>query len=147
MRGWPIVVLIALALTPQVLAQSLGEMARRDRARVEKLQTVGGGATEPAAKPCTATAMPRVASHASPLRYPPEAIRERLEGKVLLNVIVGEDGSVAEAKVNGPADRRLAEAARDFVLKTRYCPAIQDGVPMRAQIPVSISFKLPGRAN
>jgi serine/threonine-protein kinase len=82
---------------------------------------------------------------APPLRYPPIAERQKVEGTVELNILVDEKGSVAEALLVTPAGGKsgLNEAAVDNVKRRRYRPATKDGVPVKVWLPVSVRFLLP----
>jgi serine/threonine-protein kinase len=79
------------------------------------------------------------------LSYPPIALRQRVEGKVDLSVLVDERGGVADAKVVGAAGGRagLNEAARDYVRRWKFRPATKEGVPVKTWTPVSVVFMLP----
>jgi TonB family protein len=74
--------------------------------------------------------------------YPGQARIQRLEGSVVLDAIIGADGTVRSTKVvSGPAP--LAEAAAAAVRSWRYSPAILDGKPTEAQTRITVVFKLP----
>lgn len=73
--------------------------------------------------------------------YPEAARRARLEGRVILNLAVGRDGSVEDvAVVSGNAlfRRAAVEAARRW----RYRPALQSGRPVRISMLVVVEFRL-----
>jgi TonB family protein len=86
-----------------------------------------------------------VTQSAPPLRYPPIAERQRVEGTVELNILVDEKGSVVETLLVTPAGGKsgLNEAAVDNVRRRRYRPATKDGVPVKVWYPVSVRFVLP----
>ncbi len=75
--------------------------------------------------------------------YPEEAKRLRLEGNVGLELVVGEDGHVIEAKVTGSAghgfDEAALEAARGFV----FVPAKQNGKPIKSSVQFTYEFHMP----
>jgi TonB family protein len=77
--------------------------------------------------------------------YPPIALRQRIEGKVDLSVLVDERGGVADARVISGAGGRagLNEAASDYVRRWKFRPATKAGVPVRTWTPVSVVFMLP----
>jgi TonB family protein len=77
--------------------------------------------------------------------YPPIALRQRIEGKVDLTVLVDERGSVADARVVSGAGGRsgLNEAASDYVRRWKFRPATKEGVPVKTWTPVSVVFMLP----
>jgi TonB family protein len=85
-----------------------------------------------------------VAEKLAPLVYPPLALRQKIGGRVELNVLVDEKGAVADARVVTPArGLGLNEAALENVRKARYRPATKDGVPVKVWMAVSVVFKLP----
>jgi TonB family protein len=77
--------------------------------------------------------------------YPPIALRQRIEGKVDLSVLVDERGGVADARVVSGAGGRagLNEAASDYVRRWKFRPATKEGVPVKTWTPVSVVFMLP----
>jgi len=77
--------------------------------------------------------------------YPPIALRQRIEGKVDLSVLVDERGGVTDAKVISGAGGRagLNEAASDYVKRWKFRPATKEGVPVKTWTPVSVVFMLP----
>jgi serine/threonine-protein kinase len=86
-----------------------------------------------------------VTQAAPPLRYPPIAERQRVEGTVELSILVDERGNVVDARVVTAAGGKagLNEAAVDNVRRRRYRPATKDGIPVKVWYPVSVRFVLP----
>lgn len=77
------------------------------------------------------------------LRYPPLALRQRQQGRVLLNVLVDTEGRVQRieiARSSGHAE--LDAAARDAVQRARFKPVLRDGVAEPAWGLVPIEFRL-----
>jgi protein TonB len=76
--------------------------------------------------------------------YPRAALRARIEGTVLLEVLVDVDGRPLRVDVReGSGDRRLDAAAREQVLAHwRFRPAIRDGRAVQAIGLVPINFRL-----
>ena len=79
------------------------------------------------------------------IQYPPEAIQQHIEGKVLVNLQVDTDGKVTEAIVVGSVDKLLDEEA------IRVCKSLPDFTPGRivdrpviSWIVIPVSFKLEG---
>ncbi|HXI03705.1 MAG TPA: energy transducer TonB, partial [Candidatus Saccharimonadales bacterium] len=72
----------------------------------------------------------------------PEAAREaRLEGTVILEIVVGRDGSVE--KVTPLSGNVLfRQAAADAVMQWRYEPALQNGTPVKVYVTVRVRFSL-----
>ncbi|PYQ48896.1 MAG: hypothetical protein DMF78_20130 [Acidobacteria bacterium] len=79
------------------------------------------------------------------LAYPPIALRQRIEGKVDLSVLVDERGVVTDAKVVAAAGGKagLNEAASEYVRRWKFRPATKDGVAVKTWTPVSVVFVLP----
>lgn len=76
--------------------------------------------------------------------YPKESITLKEEGRVLVNVAIGTDGSVSHTEVVGPSGhQRLDAAAANFVKGYwRWQPATRAGKPVTANTRVSILFQL-----
>ncbi len=73
--------------------------------------------------------------------YPPEARREGVQGIVILQVLVDEEGEVKEARVvQGPP--LLQQAAVDAVLRWRYRPTLLEGSPVAVSASVVVPFRL-----
>ena len=71
--------------------------------------------------------------------YPAEAYRVRLEGDVVLEAIVTEQGQIEDLKpISG--NPLLAQAAMDAVRKWRYSPYLLNGRPIRRETRITISF-------
>jgi len=82
---------------------------------------------------------------APPPRYPRIAVRDGLEGTVMLRVLVDVDGRPLEVVIeNGSGHRLLDRAAREQVLERwRFRPALRNGNPVQAWGLVPIEFRLP----
>jgi TonB family protein len=73
--------------------------------------------------------------------YPRQALAQRLEGRVLLQAIVTEDGTVRDLKVVD-GDPLLARAAMEAVAQWRYRPYRLNGEPIRRPTEITLIFKL-----
>jgi TonB family protein len=114
-----VVIAIAQEAQPQPQQQAPAPPHQRIRLSAEVLQ----GRLEHKVKP----------------KYPDEAKQAHLKGTVRLRVLVGEDGSVKEAKpIDG--DPVLAKAATDAVLQWRYRPFTLDGRPIQMEGEVDVKF-------
>jgi TonB family protein len=73
--------------------------------------------------------------------YPAEARANGIEGVVIVETIVGIDGSVADARVlrTTPA---LDQAALDAVRQWRFAQTIVDGEPRAALLTITVSFRI-----
>jgi TonB family protein len=75
--------------------------------------------------------------------YPPEALRDRLEATVGVQLVVNETGHVAEARVVAPAGHGFDEAALDAVRRFTFEPARRNGVAIRSTVDLAFEFHLP----
>lgn len=73
--------------------------------------------------------------------YPPAAKTMRMTGTVKIEVLLNEDGSIAEVqKTSGPS--MLQRAATDALKKWKFKPFMRDGQPVKATGFVSFNFNL-----
>ncbi|MEO8778425.1 MAG: energy transducer TonB [Rhodanobacter sp.] len=107
--------------------------------------------TPPTAVPATAVATTPSASieaslayQAHPISYPIAALRQRLQGTVVLRVLVDETGKPLQASVTqGSGHALLDRSAREQVLAAwRFQPAIVNGHAVRAWATVPVTFAL-----
>ncbi len=80
--------------------------------------------------------------------YPEAARRERIEGRVVLKVLVGENGRALRAQVlhRYPSECLLFDAAAlRAVLDSRYAPALSGGRAVRVWCLVPVNFRLDRR--
>jgi TonB family protein len=91
----------------------------------------GPGVVEP-----TLLAPPRV-------NYPPLALQRRVSGRVVVLVLVDEDGAVAEARLEQGIASRLGvnEAVVEGVRKSKFKPATKNGVPVKMWRTVIVDVK------
>ncbi len=74
--------------------------------------------------------------------YPKEARVQHIEGAVMLDALVGEDGNVHEVTVKS-GQPLLAQAAAQAVKQWRYQPFQLNGKPVSLHNQITIQFKLP----
>jgi TonB family protein len=75
--------------------------------------------------------------------YPQQAKSLRMEGKVVLDAMVMEDGSVHDLKVvQGPPV--FTASALEAVKQWRYKPFVLDGKAVKSPMQIVVDFKLPG---
>jgi TonB family protein len=74
--------------------------------------------------------------------YSMDARRNKIQGVVLVSVMVTEDGLPADLRVERPLGYGLDEAALTAVSKYRFTPAMKDGQPVAARIFVEVNFRL-----
>ena len=74
--------------------------------------------------------------------YPDIAMHSHIQGVVILEAIVGEDGRVVEVKVARSAGRLLDTAALEAVRQWQYSPLLLNGLHTRFVLNVVLSFRL-----
>ncbi|MEO5963002.1 MAG: TonB family protein [Thermomonas sp.] len=97
-----------------------------------------------AATSLTPTAMQLEYLSAPPPKYPRGALQRRIEGTVLLQVLVGIDGRPVDVTVSQTSgNRELDEAARSQILKRwSFRPAMKNGQAVQAIGLVPVAFSL-----
>lgn len=76
--------------------------------------------------------------------YPPDARAARIQGSVVLGVIIGKDGGVqSERLISG--DPMLAQSAIDAVKQWKYRPYLLNGNPVEVDTQVTVNFVLSAR--
>jgi protein TonB len=75
--------------------------------------------------------------------YPDEARDQNLSGTVILEAVIGNDGSIKEVTpLKGPT--LLVEAAKTAVLQWTFEPPLFNGAPVELVVPVELTFNLGG---
>ncbi len=74
--------------------------------------------------------------------YPADARAERVEGSVLVKVLVDVDGSVFSTAVLRSSDQRFESAALDAVSQWKFTPAELESKPTRAYVAIPVKFEL-----
>ena len=83
---------------------------------------------------------PLKAIHPAP---PPIAIRQHVQGSVILTAFISEDGTVLDAKIlSGITKFGVDDAALRAVRVARFSPAVKDGKRVRVWMPLRFDFKL-----
>ncbi|MFN9429429.1 MAG: energy transducer TonB, partial [Acidobacteriota bacterium] len=84
----------------------------------------------------------KLVSTVSPV-YPPDCKREGVSGSVLLNAVIGKDGSVASLEpANEFLDARLREAAMSAVKLWRYQTTLLNGNPVEVATAIEVNVTL-----
>jgi TonB family protein len=94
------------------------------------LYKVGGGVTAP-----------RPLKTPDP-HYSKQAKEAKLQGKVVLWVVIGPDGLPHNIRVQRSIGYGLDEEAVNAVRKWRFQPATREGKPVAAQINIEVNFRL-----
>ncbi len=75
-------------------------------------------------------------------RYPPEVIREKIEGVVILYAVILKDGTVdgSSIRILQKLDSRLDSYACDAIRQWKFKPSRQNGDPIDIQAEITIPF-------
>ena len=77
------------------------------------------------------------------IKYPVMAKNNKVEGRVFITFVIEKDGNVSDAKVLRSDNEELdAEALRVINAMPKWKPGMQQGVPVRVQYNIPITFKL-----
>jgi len=74
--------------------------------------------------------------------YSQAALAARLEGKVVLSIIVNQEGVPEDVEVVKPLGMGLDENAEECVKKWRFNPGTRDGKPVKVRAQVEVSFQM-----
>ena len=81
------------------------------------------------------------------VKYPQEAYKNGIQGRVIVTFVVNKDGSISDAKVVKSVDPQLDEEALRVVHSMpNWIPGRQNGEPVNVKYTVPITFKLQGDA-
>jgi protein TonB len=80
--------------------------------------------------------------HVNPV-YPEGARQDRIEGVVVLELLIDEGGSVEDARVLRSI-RLLDQAAIEAVRQWRFTPSFRHDQPVKVVLTVSVNFELRG---
>jgi TonB family protein len=73
--------------------------------------------------------------------YPPDAKKARIQGTVLLDAVIGKDGTVESLTVvSGPP--ALRTSAQDAVRQWTYKPFLLNGDPVEVKTTITVTYSL-----
>jgi TonB family protein len=75
--------------------------------------------------------------------YVPSAVREKIQGTVMLAALLLKDGSVANIRVVRSLDSRLDSSAVSALTQWQFRPAMRNGAAVNLEVLVQIPFRLP----
>jgi len=75
-------------------------------------------------------------------RYPEEAQKNGIQGKVYINFIIGSDGNVQKVRTRGPNVSLEEEAERIIAKLPKLSPGLQRGKAVNVPFSIPITFKL-----
>ena len=79
------------------------------------------------------------------IKYPPEAAKNNIGGRVVLQFVIDETGQVGDVKVVRSVSEEIdAEAVRVIKTLPKFEPARQDGEPVAVWYTLPVAFKLMG---
>ncbi len=76
------------------------------------------------------------------LRYPEDARKEGIEGRVVVHVCVDENGDVVGTKILKSLRKDMDEAAVEAVRAVKWRPALQRNIPVKAWVAIPVIFRL-----
>lgn len=100
-----------------------------------------GSATGEASRPMTASLKPTILYKEKP-KYTQDALVNRIQGTVVLNVVFGADGRISQIRVVRGLPDGLTEKAIEAARKTRFQPAVSNGAPVSVRGNLEFSFAL-----
>jgi len=77
-----------------------------------------------------------------PPEYADRPRRKKIQGIVLLSMIVNADGTVRDPQVTRSLDKDLDKKAVECVSKWKFNPATKDGQPVAMHLMVEVNFHL-----
>ena len=81
------------------------------------------------------------------IKYPAEAAKQGIEGRVIVQFVVGSDGTVGDAKVMRGVDPLLdQEALRVINAMPKWTPGKQDGKVVAVKYTIPVTFRQDGGA-
>jgi TonB family protein len=75
-------------------------------------------------------------------QYPPEARQARIEGVVILSVVIAKDGPVSDVKIISASSPLLLPGVVDAVRQWVYKPTLLNGEPVEVITTVTVNFSL-----
>jgi TonB family protein len=84
---------------------------------------------------------PRAITTAEP-EFTDEARKKKIQGVVVLSVLVNEEGVPIDPQITRSLDPGLDQKALECALKYTFRPAMRDGVPVAMRIAIEMNFRL-----
>ncbi len=82
------------------------------------------------------------------LKYPSEAMRNGVQGRVMVEFIVNKDGKVSDVKVvKGVSDELDAEAVKVIAASPKWKPGKRNGEKVRCSVTVPVEFRLEKKSS
>lgn len=81
------------------------------------------------------------------IKYPAEAAKQGIEGRVIVQFVVGSDGTVGDVKLMRPVNPLLdQEALRVINAMPKWTPGKHDGKPVAVKYTIPVTFRQDGGA-
>jgi len=71
--------------------------------------------------------------------YPALALQENIQGRVVVDAVIGKDGTLQNIRSVGPPS--LSAAVLESVKKWRYQPHYENGVPVEVETQITVDFE------
>lgn len=82
------------------------------------------------------------------IKYPAEAAKNGIEGRVIVRFVIGSDGTVGNVEIVRGVDPQLdAEAVRVINAMPKWTPGKQDGKPVAVRYTIPVTFRTDGGAD
>jgi len=77
-------------------------------------------------------------------RYTPDAMRQKLQGSVAVDIVIAADGTVSKARIRQSLDKVLGldDAALEAAMKWTFTPGMLNGQPVPVHTILSLEFRL-----
>lgn len=119
-----------------------GAYIRKHPPKLEPVaQPVDGRVTSVTLHPGDDVSAPVTLTRLEP-RYPDDYRRARIEGLVMVDFVVGEEGRTKDVRVIKSLAPELDMAAVEAIRQWTYTPAMRDGKPVAVVMTLAVSFKL-----
>lgn len=113
----------------------------RPGSNATKLEITKPGAADPSLQASTNAAQHEAIAEATQPAYPPLAQHMNVQGSVVLQALIGADGSVQNLRVmSGPAI--LATAAQQAVREWHFKPIVQNGQAVESKATITVNFSI-----
>ena len=85
---------------------------------------------------------PPMSTYQPELEYADKARKKKIQGTVMVSIVITPESTVRDAKVVTSLDKYLDQKALEAVSKWKFQPATQDGKPVALRTVVEINFHL-----
>jgi TonB family protein len=92
-------------------------------------------------RPGSRVTTPKLLREVKP-QYTARALREKIQGEVLMECVVKADGTVGDKKIVKSLDPDLDQAALDAAAQWIFEPGTRDGKPVNVLVTITMAFRL-----